>query len=350
MQIELTPEQRDFQESAGRLAAELAAGWHRGRGPHDIDPPTPDDKAWSRIVDAGWLAIGLREEYGGFGASAVDLAVLVERLGYHAVAAPVVGTLLAIEQLQTWGAPATLLEEVAAGALRVAPALTPQLRDFATQPQQAVAWDAAGATTTFLPDQGRLCRLGEPLAYADLTRAVARVAEPTEAIPVTAPSDEATDRLTAFGLSLLVADLLGTMQAALDAAVAHAKTRSQYGRPIGSFQAVQQLLVDSHVLVEASRSASYYASWAVDALPGPEALRAARRAKAFASRSAVEVCENVVQVFGGIGMTWEAPAHVWLRRAQGDRLVLGDEQHHEATIAATEFAPPERGTDLATAD
>lgn len=341
MQIELTPEQRAFRESAGRLAADLAAGWHRGRGPHDIDPPTPDDKSWSRIVDAGWLAVGLREEYGGPGATAVDIAVLVERLGYHSVAAPVVGTLLAMEELQTWSAPAALLEEIGAGALRVAPALTPDLRSLATAARGAVAWDAAGATRAALPAEGCLCRLAEPLAFADVTRAVAPVAESADAIPVKAPSDDAAARLAAFALSLLVADLLGTMQAALDAALAHATTRNQYGRPIGSFQAVQQLLVDSHVLVEASRSASYYASWAVDALPGRAALRAGRSAKAFASRAAVEVCEHTIQVFGGIGMTWEAPAHVWLRRAQADRLVLGDEHHHEATIAATEFAPPE---------
>src|SRR5690606_16177631 len=169
------------------------------------------------------------------------------------------------------------------------------------------------------------------------TRAVRQVGEPADAIPLRAPSDDAAARFAAFALSLLVADLLGTMQAALDAPVAHATTRHQYGRPIGSFQGVQHLLVDGHVLVEASRSASYHASWAVDARPGQAALRAARRAKAFASRAAVEVCEHVIQVFGGIGMTWEAPAHLWLRRAQADRLVLGDEHHHEATIAATEF-------------
>src|SRR5690606_16973182 len=145
-------------------------------------------------------------------------------------------------------------------------------------------------------------------------------------------------RTSAFALSLLVADLLGAMQAALDAALDHARTRVQFGKPIGSFQAVQQILADSHVLTEATRSACWYAAWAVDALPGEEALRAARTAKAWASRSAVEVCENAIQVFGGIGMTWEAPAHIWLRRAHAARAAFGDEHHHEAVIAATEFS------------
>src|SRR5690606_37770536 len=152
-----------------------------------------------------WLAIGLREEYGGAGAAAVDLAVLVEQLGYHAVAAPVVGTLVAIEQLQTWGAPATLLEEIGMGTLRVAPALTPDLRGRATRAEGAMAWDAAGAASAVRPAQGCLCRLGEPLAFAEVTRGVAPVAEPGDAIAVTAPSDDADARLTAFALSLLVA-------------------------------------------------------------------------------------------------------------------------------------------------
>ncbi len=426
MQIQLTDEQRAFSDSCGRLAADLAAGWHRGRGPGDVDPPTPSEKAWARIADAGWLALGLREENGGIGATTVDLTVLVEQLGYHSVAAPVVGTLIAAQQLQTWRAAPDLLTEVAAGSLRLAPALTANLRSLATNPSGALAatanlrslatnpsgaavgeagnptgaavgkagnptgaavgeagnpsgavvgeadspsgavvgeadsrcgaavgeggalggtggvlaWDAAGAEMAVLPGLGRAYRLDGAIGFADVTRAVRSLGEPAQTIDLTAPDGDELERLGAFALSLLTADLLGTMQAALDAAVEHAKVRSQFGARIGSFQAVQQLLTDSHVLVEATRSASYYCAWAVDALPGAQALRVARAAKAFASRSAVEVCEHAIQVFGGIGMTWEAPAHVWLRRAQADRLVLGDEHHHYAVIAASDFASP----------
>jgi alkylation response protein AidB-like acyl-CoA dehydrogenase len=337
MQFELSDEQRAFRDSCSRLAADLAASWHRGRGPHDVDQPTPDELAWSRIVDAGWLGIGLREANGGAGATAADLAVLVEQLGYHAVAAPVVGTIIAAEQLQTWNAPAALLEEVATGGVRVAPALSPDLRAFATATAGAIAWDAAGATLCVLPGAGAAFGLGDPIDYADLTRAARRLADPVEAPDLTRPDAAAQARLHAFALTLLTADLLGVAQAALDAALAHAQARSQFGALIGSFQAVQQLLADSHVLVEATRSAAAYSAWAVDARAGAEALRAARSAKAFASRSAVEVCEHAIQVFGGIGMTWEAPAHIWLRRTHGDRAVLGDEHHHQAAIAAAGY-------------
>ena len=342
MQIMLTDEQLAFRESSGRLAADLAAGWHRGRGPHDVAPPEPDDKAWARIADAGWLALGLTERNGGIGASTVDLAVLVEQLGSFAVAAPVVGTIIAAEQLQTWGAQPDLLADIASGARHIAPALAADLTTLATSHEGAVAWDAAGATVCVVPETGSAYALGDPIGFADLSRAVRPLADEVDRPALVRPTGEALARLEAFALTLLCADLLGTAQAALDAAVAHAKARTQFGAAIGSFQAVQQLLTDSHVLVEATRSAVYYASWAVDAVPGPQALRAARAAKAFASRSAVEVCEHTIQVFGGMGMTWEAPAHVWLRRAQTDRMVFGHEHHHHSMIAAAEFMPAAR--------
>ncbi|WP_051752616.1 acyl-CoA dehydrogenase family protein [Streptosporangium amethystogenes] len=341
MVIELTAEQRAFRESCGKLAAVLAAQWNRGRGPHDIAPPVPDKASWSRVVDTGWLAIGLREENGGAGAGVVDLTVLAEQLGHHTVAAPVLGIILAAEQLQAWGAPSGLLQDIAEGGIRLAPALDANLRGLACAAVGALAWDAAGAEAAVIPASGVAHSLGDPLPFADPTRAVRPLGAPSAGIPAfapTAPDGDAAARLDAFALSLLTADLLGTMQAALDAAIEHARTRAQFGAPIGSFQAVQQLLADSHVLVEAGRSASYYSAWAVDALPGREALRAARVAKAFVSRSAVEVCESAIQVFGGIGMTWEAPAHIWLRRAHAGRLVLGDEHHHQSFIADDDFS------------
>ncbi|GAA4512790.1 acyl-CoA dehydrogenase family protein [Nonomuraea ferruginea] len=338
MEIELTAEQRAFRESCGKLAAHLASRWHRGRGPHDVGPSAPDEASWSRVAEAGWLAMRLREENGGAEAGAVDMMILAEQLGHHAVASPVLGTVIAAEQLQSWGAASGLLEEIAEGTRRLAPALTPDLTGFADA-TRSLAWDAAGAEFAVVPAAGTAYALGEPVPFADQTRAVRPLGEPVRTLTeLTAPDGETAARTSAFALSLLVADLLGTMQAALDAALDHARTRVQFGSPVGAFQAVQQLLADSHVLTEASRSACWYAAWAVDALPGEEALRAARVAKAYASRSAVEVCENVIQVFGGIGMTWEAPAHIWLRRAHAARAAFGDEHHHEAVIAATEFS------------
>ena len=333
MDIELSAEQRVFRDSCAKLAADLAARWSAGRGPHDVASPEPDPAAWGRIVDAGWLALGLSEANGGLGASMVDLCVLAEQLGAHTVAAPVLGTLIAAEQLQTWGADASLLGSIAEGSVRVAPALSASLHGFGAD----LAYDSAGATLCVVPDTstgtGNAHALGAARTFADVTRVVRPLGEPVQSVALVPPAPEALARLDAFTLALLVAELLGAAQAALACALDHARVRTQFGAVIGSFQQVQQLLADSHVLVEGMRSATYYVAWAVDALPGPQALRAARVAKAFASRSAVEVCENAIQVFGGIGMTWEHPAHLWLRRAHAARLAFGNEHHHQRVLA-----------------
>jgi alkylation response protein AidB-like acyl-CoA dehydrogenase len=120
---------------------------------------------------------------------------------------------------------------------------------------------------------------------------------------------------SALGLVLASADLVGVMRGALSLACDYAVERRQYGRAVGSFQAVAHLLADAHVATEGSRSAALHASWALDACPPHEALAAAAMAKAYCARAARAVCETCVQVHGGIGNTWDCLAHVYLRRA-----------------------------------
>jgi alkylation response protein AidB-like acyl-CoA dehydrogenase len=123
------------------------------------------------------------------------------------------------------------------------------------------------------------------------------------------------DAVTALGLALTCADLVGVMTGAVRLATDYARDRRQYGVAIGSFQAVQHLLADAIVAAEGSRSLALHAAWAVDALPPAEALAAAAAAKAYCARAARTVCETAIQVHGGIGNTWECLAHVFLRRA-----------------------------------
>jgi alkylation response protein AidB-like acyl-CoA dehydrogenase len=113
------------------------------------------------------------------------------------------------------------------------------------------------------------------------------------------------------------------MRGALTLAVDYARARRQYDAPIGSFQAVQHLLADARTLMEGSRSIALHAAWAVDALGAPDALAAASAAKAYCTRAGRTVCETAIQVHGGIGNTWECPAHVFLRRALLSGEVLG---------------------------
>jgi alkylation response protein AidB-like acyl-CoA dehydrogenase len=128
---------------------------------------------------------------------------------------------------------------------------------------------------------------------------------------------------TALGLALTCADLVGTMAGAIGLACDYARSRRQYGAAIGSFQALQHMLADAFVAMEGSRSATLYATWAVDALPPAGALAAASVAKAYCSRAARAGCEAVIQVHGGIGNTWDCLAHVYLRRALLSIDVLG---------------------------
>lgn len=339
MHVALEPEQQAFAEASRALATDLSSRWELGRNPQEVGSAIPTAADWARIVEAGWPALRLREENGGLGASALDVAVLVEQVARVPLAAPVLGTLVAAEQLQAFGAPPEALERVAEGDLRIAPLLSGDLRGFAADATEAVAWDSAGADLAYAPD-GTALRLGEALAGADLTRMTRRptAASAADRLPLRQAAEGAADRLLAFSLTVLVADLLGVMSAALDAAVEHARARTQFGVPIGSFQAVQQIAAEDLVSVEATRSALYYSAWAVDALPATEALRAARVAKSYASRAGIAVCEDVVQIFGGMGMTWESPVHVWLRRAHVDRLLFGDEHHQHDVVAALDLS------------
>ncbi|HXC85474.1 MAG TPA: acyl-CoA dehydrogenase family protein [Trebonia sp.] len=340
MTIELDAEQRAFRDGAGQLAADVAGNWRLGRGPADVSSPEPSAADWSRMAEAGWFGLRLREENGGMGADAVYAGLLVEQVARHALAAPVAGTLIAAEQLQAHGADPDVLSAVAAGELRIAPLLRPDLTEFAAG-GEALAWDSAGADFAVSVDDGATHLLAEPDGGIDLTRSVrVPLAEPPASPPGVScrPLSQADRaRVGAFALAMLTADLLGTMEAAHAAAVDYAKTRRQFGAPIGSFEAIGDIAAEQLVLVEATRSAMWYATWSVDALAPADALRAARMAKAFAARAAVEVCESAVQVFGGIGFTWEFPAHVWLRRAHASRRVFGDEHHQEAILAARIF-------------
>jgi alkylation response protein AidB-like acyl-CoA dehydrogenase len=355
VEIRLSPEQELFAEVVTGLAAELASGWQLGRGPDSVAPPDPPDRSWQAIADAGLLGLRLGEELGGGGATCLDVCLLTEQLGRHAVAAPVLGTLLLVEQLRTRGAEPGILRDLASGRIRLSPVLTGDLRQFACSPAGARAWDCAGASAGVIVGRTAQAYPLRPAGTAvDLTRAVAALDVVAEgqvspdaagqgtvpAIGLPADAGPGTDdRIHAFALVTVAADLLGVMAGALDAAVGHSRARTQFGAPIGTFQAVQHLAAECLVSVEATRSAVWYAAWAADELPAAEALTAARAAKAFASACGVEVAEAAVQIFGGMGMTWESMAHVWLRRAQADRWLFGDEDVQYQHLAEAHLGP-----------
>jgi hypothetical protein len=257
---------------------------------------------------------------------------------------PFIGPVLAAELLSAVGADADLLTRVAGGEFRCTVALDRSLSTLERLDggPELVGWDAHGAEWLIGlaqgPDGTRRVAvshgLGTVLEGADLTRELVTAAP--GAVPDVVGQflgDDAYLRWEALALMLLCADMVGAMSGALAIAVEYAKHREQFKRPIGSFQAIQHLAADQHVSTESSRSATYYAAWAIDGLAPAEALAAARVAKAYVSPLGREVAEAVLQIHGGIGHTWEHIAHRYLRRVLLDRRTLGDESVHLAHIA-----------------
>jgi alkylation response protein AidB-like acyl-CoA dehydrogenase len=346
--IRLSAEQEMFAAAAADIAAEVSGRWSLGRGPDTVSRPEPDARSWHTIADAGLLSLRLAESAGGSEATCLDACIVAEQLGRHCVPAPALGTLLLVEQLRLSSAGQDLIEPIATGRDTVAIALNRDLRGFATEPDLAVAVDCAGAkTAVVVGDQAAFYPI-EARPSADLSRAFGGLdtsAGPCRSVALAGPQyPGAADRLLSFALSLVAADLLGVMQAALDGSVAHAKARTQFGAPIGSFQAIAHLAAECLVSVEATRSAVWYAAWATDNLPPAEAVLAARAAKAFASAAGVEVTQAAVQIHGGMGMTWEAPPHLWLRRAHTSRRLFGDENAQYDAIAGAQLGQP--GTEV----
>jgi len=130
----------------------------------------------------------------------------------------------------------------------------------------------------------------------------------------------------------LAADALGGSERVLDMAVAYSKTREQFGRPIGSFQAIKHMAADMVAEIEPARSLLWYAAHALDALPR-EASRAASMAKASLCDIFARCADRSVQMHGGIGFTWEHDLHFWFKRAKWNELAFGDPSYHRERVA-----------------
>lgn len=331
MDATLSESEEMLREAARRLGSDLACASVADYA--DVD----DTKAWRSLADTGMLGIRFPEAVGGGGGSAMDQALVVEALAYHTVAVPFLGSAaLAGELLLAAGASSETLSRLASGELRVALGLSEDLSSIwreGSASKDVVAFDSAGAQAALVLDADgngarlRAVAIGEPLPGLDLTRKSHRV-NPEHSVDVGdlggVLDTDTYERTIARCLTLVAADLVGVMDAGLATAVEYAKSREQFGVAIATFQAVQHICADQVVSLEGARSMTEYAAWAVDECDTAEAMLAARSAKAFASREGRVVTEAVVQVHGGMGFTWDCPAHVYLKRALSDALVFGD--------------------------
>jgi alkylation response protein AidB-like acyl-CoA dehydrogenase len=311
MDVRYSDEQRALRDAAAQVVDRLGP-----RAVRELDDAERVAKLDAAVAGSGWRELRTPDDEGAPWASAVEVAIVAEELARGRADIPYLGPTLAAELRRYTGAPEPATRETVA--------FRPDLSAPAEVGDDAVAVDAGRAEHALVLMPGgdgwtlASVEVRPAPTGVDVTRpTVALVATKATTVADQARALEADDlaHFTALGLATACADLVGSMQGALDLSVEYAQQRRQFGQPIGSFQAVQHLLADAVVHLEGSRTTALHAAWAVDALAPADALAAAASAKAYASRAALAVGEIAIQVHGGIGNTWECLAHVHLRRA-----------------------------------
>jgi len=346
---------------------------------------TYDDKLWQAVAaDLGCAGLLIPERDGGAGASYREAAAAAEVLGSFVAPVPFLGSavvataaLLSIAAgAQSSGTPFTparaaadLLKRMADGGVTTALAVP-----FATAPGSA--WptsvrvaglrpgdaangvarlrgmvtgvaDALPAGMLLVPADGvphalylvDLAAEGvakAPVTSLDMTRQLCDLSfddAPGTLIASGPAASQALDAALAGGASVLAAEQLGLAQRCLDMTVAYVKERRQFARPVGSFQGLKHRLADLWVSVTQARAASRYAA-ACLASGSPDAKVAVALAKAYCSEVAVHAAQECVQMHGGIGFTWEHPAHLYLKRAKADSIGFGTADAHRAALAS----------------
>ena len=323
-----------------------------------------DAKVWHRLgSELGVLGLSVPEADGGVGGSLVDQAVAVEEFGATLACGPLFGTVfLAIPALVACPAgPARdeLLAELVEGTKTAAFAVADKAGAFDPSAVTVTATDDtvtgtvarvvdAGAADEILVAATTSAGIGlyavdatasgvtrTPLVTMDLTRPQAIVEFADAPARLLAGPQEAERVIThalQVGSALLAVEQVGAAQHLLDLSVDYAKSRLQFGRQIGSFQAIKHKLADMLVDLEHARSTAYHAVWALGDASDDPAL-AASIAQATASAAFSRIAADTIQVHGGIGFTWEHQAHLYFKRAATDAALLGTAEEHRSRVA-----------------
>ena len=312
MKFALDEQQRDFAASIdAALGAADVPGAVRAWSDGDTAPAR---KIWSALTDLGVTALAVAEKYDGIEAHPVDLVVALERLGRWNVPGPVAESLAV--------APVLLADDnrsaaLAAGELIATVALPPSV-------PRAVNADFAGLT--LVAQDGRVsdATVGDGHSSVDPSRTLFDVAAGD-------PRDADVARAYEFGALATAAQLVGAAQAMLDMSVEYAKQRSQFGRIIGSYQAIKHKLADVHIAVELARPLVYGAALSL-ADGSPDTARDVSAAKAAASDAALLSARSSLQTHGAIGFTSEHDLSLWLLRVQALHSAWGDPTSHRRRV------------------
>ncbi len=361
MYFDLNDEQKQIQ----RTAREFLASRYKPERIRELTETEHgfEESDWQEMVELGWPGLALPEEFGGQGLGIVELAAVFEEMGYALPPSPLLSNTVAGLALATCGSEeqkTEFLAPLAAGEKRGTVALidagsSGAIGEFELEAQsgdggvtlngeKVMVLDAGAADFLLVAtadgkrqivetEQSGVSINQEP--SIDLTRNVYSVA--LDGVEVAAERTlpaEGIDYLPVMHRVCVAisAELTGIAQRTMEMAVEYAKERQQFGRPIGSYQAVSHRCAQMLLETEGARSATYYAAWAADAsledLP-----MAASMAKAYASDAGWRVANASLQVHGGIGFTWEHDLHLWLKRAKVDSAIFGDAHWHRERVA-----------------
>lgn len=355
MNLVVTEEQRELRDALRRFFADRSPAAEVRRLMETADGYDP--KMWAQMAEQlGLQGLAIAEERGGAGFGMRELAVVFEEMGRAVVCAPFLATITAAAALEAGEGGHDLLPGIADGtaiatlavaedggswdlgsvATRFEDGVLRGTKDFVLDGHVAdlilvAARDRDGVGLYAVKsDAGGLAR--NLLPTLDQTRKLARVE--FDGVPARkVGAEDAVLRALDLAAVALAAEQLGGAQRTLDMTVEYAKVRHQFGRPIGSFQAIKHRCADMFVLVESARSAVLNAAAVADESPD-ELPAAAALAKAYCSDAFFHTAGEAIQLHGGIGFTWEHDAHLYFKRAQSSRHLFGAPDRHRERLAA----------------
>jgi alkylation response protein AidB-like acyl-CoA dehydrogenase len=359
-------EQDELRKSVRRFLDDKSSEIEVRRLMDTVDGYEP--AVWKQLTEQmGLVGLAIPEKYGGSGFSYVELIVVFEEMGRALLCAPYFSTVaLAANLLLASGdesAKADYLPALASGEKIGTVALAEATgrwdeagvsmaatrsdngwlldgeKSFVTDGHLAdvvlVAARTNAGVSIFAVDKGAIGFAATPLATLDQTRKQAKLSfanTPARLIGSDGGGWTALAKMLDLAAVALAAEQVGGAQQVLDVTVQYAKDREQFGQPIGSFQAIKHKCADMLLEVESARSAAYYAGW-VAADDDDELPVVASLAKAYCSEAYFHAAAESIQIHGGIGFTWEHPAHLYFKRAKSSELLFGDASYHRELLA-----------------
>ena len=330
-------------------------------------PAGVSSAAWATLAELGMTALPVPEEQGGFSGTAVDMYVVMKELGRGLVVEPYFATMMAARCLTLGGAHGDLLEQVAAGTLKMACALHErqsrhELADILTTARrdgEGFVIDGKKSVVVHGGEAGQLIVSARSSGEQHAVDGISLFVVPLDSAGVTVKAYRSLDgqraadivfdqvrvpaagligaegagwglldRVSDYGAALLCAESVGAMEALFDLTLDYLKTRNQFGAPIGKFQALQHRMADMYVHLEQARSMALLAAVKADSDDGGERRTAVSAAKYRVGEAARFIGQQAVQLHGGIGVTNELPAAHYFKRLSMIELTLGDGDHH----------------------